>query len=106
MKPETIIAGDADILGGGQGGGGGGGSALAFVNGGNGGVSANDPNWNIFLGSSIDVSFGAKLHDSAGNAALSDGSVHQYNNTAYREQIFLILTSCTNQLFFSLPKSL
>ena len=103
-KSETIVAGDANVLGGGQPAAPPFAPSLSAVGG---GVSSTDPSWNIFLGSSIDASFDSKLHDGgAGNAVLSDGSAHQYNNVAFREQVFVILTTCTNELILSLPKSL
>src|SRR3954451_563742 len=98
LKPETILAGDADVLGGGVAAATFSLAAAANFTGGaqGGGVSPNDPSWGSYLGSSIDIEWGSKLHDRGGNALLSDGSVHQYNLTAIREQMGLILATCTN----------
>jgi len=86
-KPETILAGDANIDGGDQ-------------------VTTGDASWNTYLGSSIDASYNQKLHDGAGNVVLSDGSAHQFNNIALREQISLMLAAGATNVVFSMPKSL
>jgi prepilin-type N-terminal cleavage/methylation domain-containing protein/prepilin-type processing-associated H-X9-DG protein len=86
-KPETILAGDANIDGG--------------LNGG-----TIDPTFGSYLGSSIDVSFSPKQHDGAGNILLADGSVQQVNQFALREQISLCFAAGITNVVLSIPKSL
>jgi prepilin-type N-terminal cleavage/methylation domain-containing protein/prepilin-type processing-associated H-X9-DG protein len=86
-KPETILAGDGNIDGG--------------LNGG-----TTDPTFGSNLGSSIDVAFSPKQHDGTGNILLADGSVHQVNQFALREQISLCFAAGITNVVLSLPKSL
>jgi prepilin-type N-terminal cleavage/methylation domain-containing protein len=85
LKPETVLAGDSNIDGGGLG---------------------DDRSWNSFLGTSINVSWNSFLHQNAGNGLLSDGSAHQWNNNQLREQVALIIATATNSVTFKLPRSL
>ncbi len=84
LKPNTILAGDANIEGGGAG---------------------DDRSWNIYLGDSIDVLYNGSLHAFCGNFLLSDGSVHEAQSKDIKEQIALVLVE-TNSVTFKLPRSL
>ena len=75
-KPQSLLTGDSNIIGGGGGW---------------------DLYWNVFLGSSIDATWENTLHQTRGNIALTDGSVRTLNTPALRELIFTALQSgCTN----------
>lgn len=87
-KPQTILAGDANIEGG----------APDPLTG--------DPSWNNFSGSSIDVKCDARQHENAGNFLLSDGSVQMLSSLGLREQISLGWSFGLTNVIFSLPKSL
>jgi len=69
--------------------------------------TGNDPSWNIYLGTSIDVTWDGKFHTfGAGNILLSDGSAHQLGTEALREQFAVIFGNGETNITFSLPKSL
>ncbi len=82
-KPQTIVLGDANVLGGG------------------GGL---DPNWNPFYGSSIDAAWDKTVHKGQGNIALADGSVQMVNTPGLREQIAMALSQGSSNVVFSLPR--
>jgi len=84
-KPETILLGDRNVLGG------------------SGGL---DPSWSLFLGSSIDAKWDESMHISAGNIALSDGSVHQIKTEQLRATIRQILASTQTNVVFSKPRGI
>jgi|SRR4051812_22002137 prepilin-type N-terminal cleavage/methylation domain-containing protein len=82
-RPQTILFGDGNIEGGGGG---------------------YNPSWNIFLGSSIDVTFNDKVHYRAGNFTLSDGSVQQATSAVLRDHIILLIASGVTNVEFRLPQ--
>lgn len=82
-KPATIVGGDANVLGGGGG----------F-----------DPQWSVFLGSSIDAGWNQSLHVANGNLALADGSVQNTKTPALRAQISAALASGLTNVVFSKPR--
>src|SRR5262249_26462868 len=91
-KPQTILSGDRNIIGGG------------------GGL---DRSWNSALGTSIDAAWDTTLHVNNGNIGLSDGSVQETTSLQLRDQISAALsesaglnaTSGTNiNVIFSLPR--
>ena len=83
-KPQTIVGGDSNITGGG------------------GGV---DPQWSIFLGTSIDAAWDKNLHALNGNLALADGSVQNTKTPALRAQISSALASGLTNVVFSKPRA-
>jgi type II secretory pathway pseudopilin PulG len=85
-RPQAVLAGDADISGGGGG--------------------LEQLTWNTYLGTSIDVEFiETRRHGRQGYVVLSDGSVHHTSTTQLRELISTALTSgSTTQVVFSLPR--
>jgi prepilin-type N-terminal cleavage/methylation domain-containing protein len=82
-KPQTIVAGDRNVYGGG------------------GGL---DLTWNRGMGSSIDAAWLNTIHVNKGEIALSDGSVQQTKNSTLREQISTALQSGSQTVTFSLPR--
>jgi prepilin-type processing-associated H-X9-DG protein len=64
--PESIIAGDSNMIGGG------------------GGL---DPFWNNAVGTSIDAVWQSTLHDGRGNIMQADGSAKTVNTQQLQEQI-------------------
>ena len=82
-KPLTILAGDANVFGGGGG----------F-----------DAFWNTFAGSSIDAAWEDTLHRQQGNIALADGSVQQTTSAGLQELISSALSSGTTNVVFSKPR--
>ncbi len=82
-RPQTIVAGDMNVLGGG------------------GGL---DPSWSIFLGSSIDAAWDATLHVRNGNLAIADGSVKNTKTPGLREQISSCLAIGQTNVVFSKPR--
>jgi len=83
-KPQTILSGDGNILGGG------------------GGL---DPFWNEAAGSSIDAMWeqGAS-HGADGQILLSDGSVQQTTTQQLRDAISESLSGGSTNVMFSLPR--
>lgn len=71
------------------------------VSGGQGGL---DPSWSVYLGSSIDAAWDAKMHISKGTIALTDGSVRKMNTASLREQINLMFANATTNVVFSKPR--
>ncbi len=84
-KPQTILVGDQNVLGGG------------------GGL---DPAWTPFMGSSIDAGWDATMHSRNGNVALSDGSVQQMRTDALRNQISASLADGLTNVVFSKPRGI
>ena len=84
-KPETILLGDQNVLGG------------------SGGL---DPSWSLFLGSSIDAKWDETMHTRQGNIALADGSVQQIKTEQLRAQIRTILDSTQTNVVFSKPRGI
>jgi prepilin-type processing-associated H-X9-DG protein len=82
-KPLTIMAGDANVFGGGGG----------F-----------DAFWNTFAGSSIDAAWEDTAHRKQGNIALADGSVHQTTSAGLQEIIGSALSGGTTNVTFSKPR--
>ncbi|MBE7501585.1 MAG: type II secretion system protein [Verrucomicrobiales bacterium] len=73
-KPQTLVTGDSNILGGG------------------GGLN---PHWNAFLGSSIDAAWDGEVHGERGYLAFPDGSVQRLGTFALRDQISAALAAGT-----------
>jgi prepilin-type N-terminal cleavage/methylation domain-containing protein len=84
-KPQTILAGDSNISGGG------------------GGL---DLSWTIFMGTSIDAAWDKTIHSYSGNLALADGSVQQTKTPALREQISASLAAGFTNVVFSKPRGI
>ena len=82
-KPQTILAGDRNVYGGG------------------GGL---DLSWNRGMGSSIDAAWLNSIHVNKGQIVLSDGSVEQTKTSTLREQISTALQSGSPTVTFSLPR--
>jgi prepilin-type N-terminal cleavage/methylation domain-containing protein len=82
-KPQTILAGDSNIIGGG------------------GGL---DASWNAFLGSSIDATWDDNVHVRKGNLTLSDGSVQMVNTIELQAQIAAALSAGSTNVTFSKPR--
>jgi len=84
-KPETILLGDQNVLGG------------------SGGL---DPSWSLFLGSSIDAKWDDSMHIRSGNIGLSDGSIQQIKTEQLRATIRQILASTQTNVVFSKPRGI
>jgi prepilin-type N-terminal cleavage/methylation domain-containing protein len=82
-KPETILGGDSNLIGGG------------------GGI---DPYWNNAVGSSIDATWDRTIHDGIGNIMLSDGSVRTVTTLQLQEQIASVLAAGSTNVVFSKPQ--
>ncbi len=82
-KPQTLLTGDGNILGGG------------------GGL---DPHWSISLGGSIDAAWDGTVHGERGHIARSDGSVQRMNTFGLRDQISAALTGGTTNVVISKPQ--
>jgi prepilin-type N-terminal cleavage/methylation domain-containing protein len=82
-KPQTIVAGDRNVYGGG------------------GGL---DLTWNRGMGSSIDAAWLNTIHVNKGEIVLSDGSVQQTKTSSLREQVSTVLQSGSQTVTFSLPR--
>src|SRR5258708_6388361 len=63
-----------------------------------------EPSWSVYLGSSIDAAWDAKLHVSKGNIALTDAGLRKMNTTSLREQIALMFANGTTNVVFSKPR--
>jgi prepilin-type N-terminal cleavage/methylation domain-containing protein len=83
--PQTILLGDANVLGG------------------DGGL---DPKWSRFLGSSIDAAWDKTLHSRKGDLGLADGSVQLTKTPALRAQISAALGSGLTNVVFSKPRGI
>jgi prepilin-type N-terminal cleavage/methylation domain-containing protein/prepilin-type processing-associated H-X9-DG protein len=84
-KPDTIMFGDENVLGG------------------SGGL---DPSWSLYLGSSIDAKWDVTMHKRRGNVTLADGSVQQMNTEELRAQIKSALASTQTNVVFSKPRGI
>jgi hypothetical protein len=82
-KPQTILAGDRNVYGGG------------------GGL---DPSWNPGMASSIDAAWLNTMHMNEGNLGLSDGSVQATKTTQLREQLSSAMANGSTNVVFSLPR--
>ena len=84
-KPQSILAGDFNVSGGG------------------GGL---DPTWNPAFGSSIDASWNPAqgVHGKDGNIALADGSVQQVSSGLLKEHIASALAAGSQSVIFSMPR--
>jgi prepilin-type N-terminal cleavage/methylation domain-containing protein len=82
-KPQTMVSGDSNVTGGGGG----------F-----------DPQWSLFLGTSIDAAWDKTLHVRAGNLAMTDGSVQTTKTPALRSAISQALASGLTNVVFSKPR--
>ena len=82
-KPQTILCGDRNVLGGG------------------GGL---DPYWNVAMGTSIDAAWDRTLHINNGQLGLSDGSVQETSTLQLRDQISSALSGGSTNVTFSLPR--
>jgi len=82
-RPQTVLSGDSNIIGGG------------------GGL---DPQWSVFLGTSIDAAWDKTIHAYSGNLALADGSVQQTKTPGLREQISASLAAGLTNVVFSKPR--
>ena len=80
--PESILLGDANVTGGG------------------GGLN---PQWSVFLGSSIDAAWDKSFHVQSGNLSLADGSVQQKKTPGLREQISAGIAAGSTNVMFSKP---
>lgn len=80
--PQTIVAGDRNVYGGGGG---------------------YEPSWNVFLGQSIDAEWEADMHRHRGLIQMADGSVHMTTTPALREAINANLTSGITNVVFAKP---
>jgi len=83
VKPETILAGDRNVFGGG------------------GGV---DLMWNLAAGPSIDATWEDTIHGGVGQVVLSDGSTQQTTSPSLREQIGAALQGGSTNVVFSKPR--
>ena len=84
-KPQTILMGDSNVTGGG------------------GGL---DPQWTIFLGTSIDAGWDKKLHVRSGNLTLGDGSIRQTKVPTLRSQISESIAAGQTNVVFSKPRGI
>ena len=86
-KPQTMLSGDGNIVGGGGG---------------------NDPSWNNFFGTSLDFAFddsgSSSIHEGRGMILLSDGSVNPMTSAQVRDQISLILSGGATNVTISKPQ--
>jgi prepilin-type N-terminal cleavage/methylation domain-containing protein/prepilin-type processing-associated H-X9-DG protein len=82
-KPQSLLSGDNNILGGG------------------GGVN---PHWSVFLGGSIDAEWDTTIHNERGHILLADGSVHKLKSFGLRDQISLAINSGTTNVVISKPQ--
>ncbi len=83
--PQTIVAGDRNVFGGG------------------GGL---DPSWNKFLGDSIDAAWEDTIHRNKGNILTADGSAHPTTTPQLREYISTSLGGGTTNVVFSKPRGI
>ncbi len=82
-KPQTIVAGDRNIRGGGRG---------------------LELSWSRDMGASIDATWQGTIHVNQGDIALADGSAQSTRSPALREQISAALQSGNPTVTFSLPR--
>ena len=82
-KPETILAGDANVTGG------------------SGGL---DPSWSPFLGTSIDAAWDAQQHKRRGNLAFADSSIQSTKKETLRDRISASFAGGATNVVFSKPR--
>jgi prepilin-type N-terminal cleavage/methylation domain-containing protein len=82
-NPQTILAGDRNVLGGG------------------GGL---DLSWTPAAGTSIDAAWMETMHRNKGDITLSDGSVQPVTTPQLQEQISTALSAGSTNVIFSLPR--
>ncbi len=85
-RPQTMLAGDRNVVGGGGG---------------------QDLTWNTALGTSIDAAWDSTMHENSGHVLLSDASVHHVTTPQLRENIITSLTTSAGNnatVIFSLPR--
>jgi prepilin-type N-terminal cleavage/methylation domain-containing protein len=82
-QPQSLLAGDSNILGGGGG----------FT-----------PHWNAFLGDSIDATWDTTLHRERGHIARSDGSVRRMTTMVLRDQISAAISAGSTNVVVSKPQ--
>jgi prepilin-type N-terminal cleavage/methylation domain-containing protein len=87
-RPQTILLGDRNVIGG------------------SGGQGGYDLSWSKFLGSSIDAAWNKQLHVRQGDITLADGSVQQLKTPALRAQIQMALSAGPTNVVFSLPRGI
>lgn len=83
VKPQSLLVGDSNIIGGG------------------GGI---DPYWNTAVGSSIDATWDNFVHVRKGNIGLSDGSVQTTTTGQLRDQIAATLSAGATNVVISKPQ--
>ena len=86
-RPMTVVAGDANVLGG------------------SGDFDGFDSTWTAFMGSSIDATWSDKQHVRQGNLLMADNSVKLSKTQTLREQISAELADGSTNVVFSLPHS-
>jgi prepilin-type N-terminal cleavage/methylation domain-containing protein/prepilin-type processing-associated H-X9-DG protein len=82
-QPLSIVAGDANISGGG------------------GGL---DPSWSIYLGNSLDAAWDTKVHGKKGDLAFADGSVRSTKTPDLRGAISAYLATGVTNIVLSKPR--
>jgi hypothetical protein len=82
-KPLSIVTGDGNVTGGG--------GDLDLL-------------WNAAWGTSIDAAWDTQVHKEKGNAALGDGSVHNFRTDTLRAQISAALAAGSTNVVFSKPR--
>jgi prepilin-type N-terminal cleavage/methylation domain-containing protein len=82
-KPQSLLSGDSNILGGG------------------GGL---DPHWSISLGGSIDATWDGTIHGERGHIVRGDGSVQKLATFALRDQISAAIAGGTTNVVISKPQ--
>ena len=82
-KPQTMVTGDSNVTGGGGG----------F-----------DPQWSVFLGTSIDAAWDKTLHVRAGNLSMADNSVQSTKTPGLRTAISQALAAGLTNVVFSKPR--
>lgn len=83
-KPQTILSGDRNVLGGG------------------GGL---DPFWNSAMGTSIDAGWDKTIHVRNGDIGLSDGSVQETTTLQFRDQVSAALSDGSKNSVSDLNKN-
>ena len=83
--PQTIVAGDRNVFGGG------------------GGL---DLSWNKFLGDSIDARWEIDMHHNRGNIVMADGSARTTTDLNLREAVGSSLTAGITNVVFSKPRGI
>ena len=82
-KPQSLLTGDANIIGGG------------------GGL---EPHWSAALGNSIDAAWDGNVHGERGHIARSDGSVQKMRTMDLRDQISAAIAGGTTNVILSKPQ--